>query len=58
MLLKILPHFLYTRFIRYLILKEKLELDFNDELYEYKFLNHVNGEWVKNSRRFRNIEYQ
>ena len=55
-LIKLLPHFLYNRFIHYLILKKSSSLDFKDEAYDYKLLNCVNGNWIKNTRKFKNIE--
>ena len=54
--LKLLPHFLYTRLIRYLISKEMLRLDFKDETYDYKLLTHIDNNWIKNTRKFKNIE--
>jgi glycosyltransferase involved in cell wall biosynthesis len=54
--LKLLPHFLYTRLIGYLISKESKSIDIKNELYEYNLLNSTNGSWIKNTRKFKNIE--
>jgi glycosyltransferase involved in cell wall biosynthesis len=55
-ILKLIPHFLYSRFIRYLISRETMLLDFKGETYEYKLLNCIYGNWEKNTRKFRYIE--
>jgi len=53
--LKILPHFLYTRFIRYLISKKKILFNFEHENYDYKLLYFVDDCWIKNTQKLKNI---
>jgi glycosyltransferase involved in cell wall biosynthesis len=55
-LIKVLPYFLFTRVIRYIISKRKIQFNLNSEPYDYKLLNCIDGNWIKTTRKFRNIE--
>jgi glycosyltransferase involved in cell wall biosynthesis len=55
-LLKILPHFLYTRAIHYVISKKKRLLNFKPEPYDYKLLRFIDDNWIKDTQKFKNIE--
>ena len=55
-LLKILPYFLYTSVIRYMISKKKIQLNIKYETYDYKLLNYIDDNWIKSTRKFNSIE--
>ena len=54
--LKFLPHFLYTRAIHSVISKNKMQLNFMPETYDYKLLRFIDDNWIKDTQKFKSIE--
>lgn len=62
-ILKLLPHFLYTRILNYVISEKKDQLYIKNNIhnlkydsYNYKLINSMNNNWTKGIRKFKSFD--